>query len=57
MVLLMLFALILFGSIAGAIFYSYRVTQELHAIRHAVDGLRDRIAALENPQAAKKAKR
>ena len=50
----MLFALILFGAIAGAIFYSYRVTQELHTIRHDVEELQKRL--LENPPKKKGAR-
>jgi len=52
MVLLMLFALILFASIAGAIFYSYRVTQDIATIKRDTKELAERIGKLETPPKA-----
>lgn len=49
MALLMLLALILFGTMAGAIFYAYQVSQETHQLRHELAALAKRIEALENP--------
>jgi len=52
MALLMLFSLILFGSIAGAIFYLYRLTQDITALETVTKDLSERIGKLENPPKA-----
>lgn len=53
MALLMLLALCLFGTMAGAIFYAYRVSQDIHLLKHDLAAMVKRIETLENPQQKK----